>query len=101
MNNRILGTTNIEISEIGIGCASYWGKKNFSEKEAIKVVHTALEKGINFFDTGHSYSDGNAEPRLGKALKDIVNKNELNISTKAGTRIGNNKKLYKDSLQNG
>jgi len=45
-------------------------------------------KGINFFNTGHSYSDGNAEPRLGKALRDIPNKNDLYISSKAGTRIG-------------
>lgn len=96
MDKRILGSTNIEISEIGLGCASYWGKKNFSETQAIKVVHTALDNGVNFLDTGHSYSDGNAEPRLGKALKDVTNKNDMCVSSKAGTRIGENGRLYKD-----
>jgi 1-deoxyxylulose-5-phosphate synthase len=96
MNKRVLGSTNIKISEIGLGCASYWGKKIFSEAQAIKIVHTALDKGINFLDTGHSYSDGNAEHRLGKALIDITNKNDLCISSKAGTRIHSNGNLYKD-----
>ena len=96
VHKRILGSTDIKISEIGLGCASYWGKKIFSEREAIKIVHTALDKGVNFLDTGHSYSDGNAEHRLGKALLDVTNKNDLCISSKAGTRINNNSKLYKD-----
>lgn len=96
MHKRTLGSTNMQISEIGLGCASYWGKKIFSEIQAIKVVHTALDKGVNFLDTGHSYSDGNAEHRLGKALRTVVNKNDLCISSKAGTRINTNGRLYKD-----
>ena len=88
------------ISEIGLGCASYWGKKIFSETKAIKIVHTAVDNGINFLDTGHSYSGGNAENRLGRALRTVINKNDLCISSKAGTRINANGKLYKDfSLQ--
>ena len=96
VRKRVLGSTNIKISEIGLGCASYWGKKIFSETQAIKVIYTALDEGVNFLDTGHSYSDGNAEYRLGKALGGITNKNDLCISSKAGTRINNNGKLYKD-----
>ncbi len=88
MKKRQIGSTGIAVSEIGLGCASYWGKERFDESQAIKIVHTAIDHGVNLFDTGHSYSDGNAEIRLGKALK--------NISSKAGTRIGNNGKLYKD-----
>jgi aryl-alcohol dehydrogenase-like predicted oxidoreductase len=74
MKKRILGSTNIKISEIGLGCASYWGKKNFSETQAIKVVHTALDKGINFLDTGHSYSDGNKERSTRSALTPLMMK---------------------------
>ena len=95
MRKRILGST-FKISEIGLGCASYWGKKIFSERQAIKIVYTALDKGVTFLDTGHSYSNGNAELRLGKALLNVSNKNDLCISSKAGTRIANNGKLYKD-----
>jgi aryl-alcohol dehydrogenase-like predicted oxidoreductase len=90
-----LSNLNIQLSEVGLGCASYWGKKQFSEKQAIQVVHQALDSGINYFDTGHSYSSGNAEIRLGKALAN-QNRSDLIISSKAGTRIGNFGRLYKD-----
>jgi aryl-alcohol dehydrogenase-like predicted oxidoreductase len=86
----------MEISKIGLGCASYWGKKIFSERQAIKIVHTALNNGVTFLDTGHSYSNGNAELRLGRALRNVSNKNDLCISSKAGTRIAGNGRLYKD-----
>ena len=84
---RILGRTNLELSEIGFGCASYWGKASFNESEAIRLVEIAVEKGVNFLDTGFSYSAGNAELRLAKALRKIKNSQDLIISSKAGTRI--------------
>ena len=96
MEKRRVGLTNIYVSSIGIGCASYWGKEHFAENKAIAIVHKAIEKGVNLFDTGHSYSNGNAERRLNKALHGIKNKETLVISTKAGTRIENKGKLYKD-----
>ncbi|MBL4773594.1 MAG: aldo/keto reductase [Alcanivoracaceae bacterium] len=96
MKYRQLGASTISLSEIGFGCASYWGKKNFQEKKAIELVHIAVEKGVTLFDTGHSYSNGNAELRLGKALSGISSKIDLCISTKAGTRIASNGRLYND-----
>jgi 1-deoxyxylulose-5-phosphate synthase len=96
MKKRQLGDTNIFLSEIGLGCASYWGKEKFSEKTAINIVAKAIDKGVNLFDTGHSYSDGNAEVRLGKAVSGVRDKSNLAISTKAGTRIAPNGSLYKD-----
>ncbi|VAW36894.1 hypothetical protein MNBD_GAMMA01-2152 [hydrothermal vent metagenome] len=96
MQYRYLGTTGIKISEIGLGCASYWGKKIFNQNTAINIVHQALDQGVSFFDTGHSYSGGNAESRLGKAICHIGDKSHLCLSSKAGTRIANNGKLFKD-----
>jgi len=96
MKYRQLGSSTISLSEIGFGCASYWGKKVFQQKKAIELVHVAVEKGVTLFDTGHSYSNGNAELRLGKALSGISPQTDLCISTKAGTRIGNNGSLYND-----
>jgi len=93
---RRLGRTNLRISEIGLGCASYWGKRIFSEADAIRLVHAAADKGVTFFDTGSSYSDGNAEPRLGRAIAGLKNKNDLIVATKAGTRLGALGRLYKD-----
>ena len=84
---RALGDTGLQVSEIGLGCASYWGKKSFSETDAIRIVHAAVDRGVTFFDTGASYSGGNAEPRLGRALSGLKGKHDLIVSTKAGSRI--------------
>lgn len=85
---RPLGSTGLTVSEIGFGCASWWGQKAFSETEAIRLVHTAVDRGVTFFDTGAAYSGGEAEPRLGRALKSL-DAGRLVVATKAGTRFGN------------
>lgn len=95
IKKRQLGNTGFEISELGYGCGGFWGLKIFNERKAIKLVHQAVEMGVNFFDTGSSYSGGNAEPRLGKALKNLDTSNLL-IGTKVGTHIDNKGRLYKD-----
>jgi aryl-alcohol dehydrogenase-like predicted oxidoreductase len=82
---RSLGKTGLRVSEIGFGCASYWGMKVFDEETAIQLVHAAIDHGVTFFDTGASYSGGNAEPRLGKALSALTNKHDLVVATKAGS----------------
>jgi aryl-alcohol dehydrogenase-like predicted oxidoreductase len=82
---RSLGNTGLRVSEIGFGCASYWGMKVFDEAAAIRLIHAAIDHGVTFFDTGASYSGGNAEPRLGRAVSDLKGKHDLIIATKAGT----------------
>ncbi|WP_411288373.1 aldo/keto reductase [Phenylobacterium sp.] len=84
MRYRPLGSTGFQVSEIGLGCASYWGKPRFEETRAVRLVHRAIELGVTFFDTGASYSAGEAEPRLGRALKGR-DTDRLVIATKAGT----------------
>ncbi|THD80697.1 MAG: aldo/keto reductase [Phenylobacterium sp.] len=81
---RPLGRTGLTVSEIGFGCASWWGKPAFAEREALGLVHEALDLGVTLFDTGASYSGGQAEPRLGRALKGRDTAG-LVIATKAGT----------------
>ncbi len=84
-----------QTSRLGLGCASAWGQPWFDEKKAAAIIERALELGINVFDTGASYSGGNAEPRLGRILKGKET-GRLLVSTKIGTRIGNNGALFKD-----
>ena len=81
---RHLGKTGLTVSEIGFGCASWWGQRAFDEGQAVALVHAALDRGVTFLDTGASYSGGAAEPRLGRALRgrDL---DGLVIATKAGT----------------
>jgi 1-deoxyxylulose-5-phosphate synthase len=83
------------ISSLGLGCASAWGMRWFDERAAISMVHRALDLGITVFDTGASYSGGNAEPRLGRALKGR-SVDRLLISTKAGTHLTSSGSLYRN-----
>lgn len=84
MRHRPLGRTGLEVSELGFGCASWWGKPALDERVALGLVHEAIDFGVTLFDTGASYSAGQAEPRLGRALKghDAA---RLVVATKAGT----------------
>jgi aryl-alcohol dehydrogenase-like predicted oxidoreductase len=72
------------ISAFGFGCSSYWSKHSFLEEDAVKLVLRACQLGINHFDTGPSYGWGEAERRLGLALKSL-DRNALVVSTKVGT----------------
>lgn len=84
MRYRQLGATGLEVSEVGFGAASFWGKPAFDEAKAVGLVHAAIDGGVTFFDTGASYSAGEAEPRLGRALqgRDTA---RLVVASKAGT----------------
>jgi aryl-alcohol dehydrogenase-like predicted oxidoreductase len=84
MRYRPLGRTGLTVSELGFGCASWWGKPRFEERTALGLAHEAIELGVTLFDTGASYSAGEAEPRLGRALRGR-DASRLVIATKAGT----------------
>lgn len=83
MRMRPFGRTGAVVSELGFGCASFWGRAMFPEAQAVALVHQALELGITFFDTGGSYGGGVAETRLGLALRGR-DAGKLLIATKAG-----------------
>ena len=95
MRHRPLGRTGLSVSEIGFGAASYWGKPRFAERTALGLVHAAVERGVTFFDTGSSYSAGEAEPRLGRALKGR-DASQLVIATKAGTFHAGGRRVGRD-----
>jgi aryl-alcohol dehydrogenase-like predicted oxidoreductase len=95
MRYRLLGRTGLSVSEIGFGCASWWGKPAFAEETAIGLVRQAVDLGVTFFDTGASYSAGEAEPRLGRALKGL-DASKLVIASKAGTYHAGGGKIARD-----
>jgi 1-deoxyxylulose-5-phosphate synthase len=86
MLHRPFGATGFSVSELGYGCAGWWGRKAFDEREAHWLVHRALELGVTVFDTGASYGQGEAEARLGRALAGRA-RDGLLIATKAGTQF--------------
>jgi len=95
MRYRSLGATGLTVSELGFGCASWWGKPRFDEGVALGLVHEALDQGVTLFDTGASYSAGEAEPRLGRALKGR-DASKLVIATKAGTYHAGGGRIARD-----
>ena len=66
---RTLGHTGEKVSAIGLG-GSHIGKKSLSDDEAIRIMRTAVDRGINFFDNCWDYNNGRSEEVMGKALKD-------------------------------
>jgi aryl-alcohol dehydrogenase-like predicted oxidoreductase len=83
MKLKPLGNSQINISEIGLGCmgmSEFYGKGD--DKESIKVIHRAVELGINFLDTADIYGIGKNEELVGKAIKPIRDK--IIIATKFG-----------------
>jgi aryl-alcohol dehydrogenase-like predicted oxidoreductase len=71
MQTKKLGDSGVEVSVVGLGAwtlgMDWWGK--LSDQEAVELVHTALDCGITFFDTGDVYGDGRSEILLGQALQ--------------------------------
>jgi aryl-alcohol dehydrogenase-like predicted oxidoreductase len=91
---RPLGSTGRLVSAVGFGCASWWANPRFAERDAIALVHAALERGVDVFDTGPSYGDGCGEIRLGRALAGR-SRDDLLLITKAGTETQDGR-LIKD-----
>jgi aryl-alcohol dehydrogenase-like predicted oxidoreductase len=70
MEMRTLGKSDIKVSAIGLGLMSMSGTYgNANDEESIRVIHYALDKGINFLDSSDMYGWGHNEELLGRALK--------------------------------
>ena len=66
---RTLGSTGEKVSAIGVG-GWHLGLKKVDEQLAIRIVRSAIDRGINFLDNCWDYNDGASELRVGKALRD-------------------------------
>ncbi|HEY6751263.1 MAG TPA: aldo/keto reductase [Rubrobacteraceae bacterium] len=81
MDTRRIG--DLEVSIVGVGCNNFGRRLDRTGTEA--VVHTAMDAGINFFDTADVYGDGVSEEYLSKALGS--RRDEAIIATKFGAEI--------------
>jgi aryl-alcohol dehydrogenase-like predicted oxidoreductase len=70
MEQRPLGRTGVSVSKLCLGTMMFgdWGNKDHDE--SIRIIHRALDAGINFIDTADAYSAGESEEIVGKALAD-------------------------------
>jgi aryl-alcohol dehydrogenase-like predicted oxidoreductase len=90
MQKRKLGNGGLEVSAIGLGCMGLsYGYGPATEKEAaIKLIRTAFERGVIFFDTAEAYGPYKNEELLGEALAPF--RNEVVIATKFGFNFDDN-----------
>ncbi len=90
MNYRTLGTSEVEVSEIGFGAwvvgSDWWGDR--SDEEAIGMVRYAIDQGITYFDTGDVYGHGASEELIGRAVEGV--RDEVTVATKIGYDFYNN-----------
>ncbi len=69
MEQTSLGTTGIQVSRYCLGAMMFGAWGNRDHDESIKIIHAALDGGINFIDTADVYSGGESEEIVGKAIK--------------------------------
>jgi aryl-alcohol dehydrogenase-like predicted oxidoreductase len=69
MKYRTLGKTGIEVSAYCLGAMMFGAMGNPDHDDSVRIIHKALDAGINFIDTADVYSQGESEEIVGKALK--------------------------------
>ncbi|NPA07810.1 MAG: aldo/keto reductase [Chlorobi bacterium] len=98
MEKRTLGNSGLEVSALGLGCMglSFGYGPATDNKDAIQLIRSAFESGINFFDTAECYGPFANETLLGEALEPF--RDEVVIATKFGFEDGDSKKGLDSSL---
>ncbi|POX58625.1 aldo/keto reductase [Streptomyces sp. Ru62] len=86
MKRRILGGTGLSVSEYALGAMMFGAMGNTDHDESVRMIHTALDAGINLIDTADVYSGGESEVIVGKAIKG--RRNDVVLATKFGLPMG-------------
>lgn len=89
MQTRLLGTSGLRVSAIGLGCMglSYGYGPATDRSEGIKLIRAAFERGVTFFDTAEAYGQGANEDLLGEAVEPF--RDQVILATKFGFKEGN------------
>jgi aryl-alcohol dehydrogenase-like predicted oxidoreductase len=86
MRYRSLGRTGIKVSPYALGAMMFGAIGNPNHDESIRIIHRALDAGINLVDTADMYSHGESEQIVGKALRD--RRADVVLATKARLPMG-------------
>ena len=87
-----LGKSGLKVSRLCLGCMTYGVPErgghpwSLNEEQSRPFIARALELGINFFDTANAYSDGTSEEIVGRALREMGQRDELVVATKVFSR---------------
>src|SRR5450432_1044298 len=86
MQYRTLGRTGIKVSPYCLGAMMFGAGGNSDHDDSIRIIHKALDAGINFIDTADRYSRGESEEIVGKALKG--RRDDIVLATKVNGPMG-------------
>ncbi len=86
MQTRVLGSTGVKVSPLCLGAMMFGAWGNTDHDESIRIIHRALDAGINFVDTADVYSAGESEEIVGKAL--AGRREHIVLATKAHGTMG-------------
>jgi len=88
MQKRILGKSELEVSAIGLGCMglSFGYGPPTEKQQAIKLIRTAFDRGVTFFDTAEAYGPFGNEELVGEAVAPF--RKQVVIATKFGFKDG-------------
>jgi predicted aldo/keto reductase-like oxidoreductase len=95
---RTLGRTGEKVSMVGIG-GYHLGAPSVEEQEAIRIVRTALDNGVNFLDNCWDYNEGVSEERMGRALRDGYRQKAFVMTKIDGRTKGAAEQQLNQSLQ--
>jgi len=86
MELRTLGRTGVKVSSLCLGAMMFGSWGNPDHDESVRIIHAALDAGINFVDTADVYSVGESEEILGKAL--VGRRDDVVLATKVHSQMG-------------
>src|SRR5580704_5542990 len=87
MNYRTLGRTGVKVSPLCLGAMMFGAWGNPDHEDAVRIIHRALDAGINFIDTADVYSAGESERIVGEALA-TVDRSRVVLATKVRAPMG-------------
>jgi aryl-alcohol dehydrogenase-like predicted oxidoreductase len=95
MRMRTLGGTGIKVSPYCLGAMMFGGWGNPDHEDSVRIIHAALDGGINFVDTADVYSQGESEEIVGKAL--AGRRDQVVLATKAHGAMGDDPNMSGNS----
>src|SRR5947208_11035512 len=96
MEEHALGRTGVSVSRLCLGAMMFGAWGNPDHEDSIRIIHRALDAGINFIDTADVYSRGESEEIVGKALAG-GRRDSVVLATKVHGKMGDDPNEYGNS----
>jgi aryl-alcohol dehydrogenase-like predicted oxidoreductase len=96
MEHRKLGRTGVSVSPLCLGAMMFGAWGNTDHDESVRIIHSALDAGVNFIDTADVYSRGESEEIVGKALSQ-GRRDSVFLATKVHGKMGDDANEFGNS----